>query len=139
MPPQQLQQGLEQGDDHAGGGLPLGDTAGHHCCTGSVPALSVLSDGLEIWGCQPLRANPQPPQKRNPQGKVFEVMLASDCSHYAKCNLYMDSSQSMGFQATISTPHMHAYVLELLFDLLHEGAKAVGAGSGTLKLHVLHV
>lgn len=45
----------------------------------------------------------------------------------------------MGFQATISTPHMHAYVLELLFDLLHEGAKAVGAGSGTLKLHVLHV
>ena len=53
--------------------------------------------------------------------------------------LHMDSSQSMGFQATISTPHMHAYVLELLFDLLHEGAKAIGAGSGTLKLHVLHV
>lgn len=51
----------------------------------------------------------------------------------------MDSSQSMGFQATISTPHMHAYVLELLSDQLHEGAKAVGAGSETLKLHVLHV
>ena len=52
---------------------------------------------------------------------------------------YMDSSQSMGFQETISTPHMHAYVLEFLFDLLYEGAKTVGAGSGTLKLHVLHV
>ena len=51
----------------------------------------------------------------------------------------MDSSQSMGFQATISTPHMHAYVLELLSDQLHEGAKAIGAGSETLKLHVLHV
>ena len=51
----------------------------------------------------------------------------------------MDSSQSMGFKETISTPHMHAYVLELLFDPLYEGAKTVGAGSGTLKLHVLHV
>ena len=82
MPPQQLQQGLEQGGDHAGGGLTLGDTPGPHCCTGSAPAPSVLSDGLEIWWCQPLRANPHPPQERNPQGKVFKVMLASDRSHY---------------------------------------------------------
>ncbi|OWK08438.1 hypothetical protein Celaphus_00010889, partial [Cervus elaphus hippelaphus] len=37
----------------------------------------------------------------------------------------------MGFQATISTPHMHAYVLELLFDQLHEGAKTVGDGRAT--------
>ncbi|XP_012590515.1 PREDICTED: protein-L-isoaspartate(D-aspartate) O-methyltransferase, partial [Condylura cristata] len=55
--------------------------------------------------------------------KVFEVMLATDRSHYAKCNPYMDSPQSIGFQATISAPHMHAYALELLFDQLHEGAK----------------
>uniref|UniRef100_A0A8C6CS45 Protein-L-isoaspartate(D-aspartate) O-methyltransferase n=1 Tax=Moschus moschiferus TaxID=68415 RepID=A0A8C6CS45_MOSMO len=38
--------------------------------------------------------------------KVFEVMLATDRSHYAKCNPYMDSPQSIGFQATISAPHM---------------------------------
>lgn len=28
--------------------------------------------------------------------KVFEVMLATDRSHYAKCNPYMDSPQSIG-------------------------------------------
>uniref|UniRef100_A0A671FC31 Protein-L-isoaspartate(D-aspartate) O-methyltransferase n=1 Tax=Rhinolophus ferrumequinum TaxID=59479 RepID=A0A671FC31_RHIFE len=38
--------------------------------------------------------------------KVFEVMLATDRAHYAKCNPYMDSPQSIGFQATISAPHM---------------------------------
>ncbi|XP_004404123.1 protein-L-isoaspartate(D-aspartate) O-methyltransferase isoform X3 [Neomonachus schauinslandi] len=35
------------------------------------------------------------------------------------------------FQATISAPHMHAYALELLFDQLHEGAKALDVGSGS--------
>uniref|UniRef100_A0A4W2CZ21 Protein-L-isoaspartate O-methyltransferase n=1 Tax=Bos indicus x Bos taurus TaxID=30522 RepID=A0A4W2CZ21_BOBOX len=63
--------------------------------------------------------------------KVFEVMLATDRSHYAKCNPYMDSPQSIGFQATISAPHMHAYALELLFDQLNEGAKALDVGSGS--------
>ncbi|EPQ19214.1 Protein-L-isoaspartate(D-aspartate) O-methyltransferase, partial [Myotis brandtii] len=91
--------------------------------------------------------------------KVFEVMLATDRAHYAKCNPYMDSPQSIvsekilgasepegtcyhrsvkiaseaeaGFQATISAPHMHAYALELLFDQLHEGAKALDVGSGS--------
>ncbi|XP_069464218.1 protein-L-isoaspartate(D-aspartate) O-methyltransferase isoform X1 [Ambystoma mexicanum] len=63
--------------------------------------------------------------------KVFEVMLSTDRSHYAKCNPYMDSPQSIGFQATISAPHMHAYALELLHDQLHEGAKALDVGSGS--------
>ncbi|XP_015265640.1 PREDICTED: protein-L-isoaspartate(D-aspartate) O-methyltransferase [Gekko japonicus] len=63
--------------------------------------------------------------------KVFEVMLATDRCHYAKCNPYMDSPQSIGFQATISAPHMHAYALELLYDQLYEGAKALDVGSGS--------
>ncbi|XP_001381173.3 protein-L-isoaspartate(D-aspartate) O-methyltransferase [Monodelphis domestica] len=63
--------------------------------------------------------------------KVFQVMLATDRAHYAKCNPYMDSPQSIGFQATISAPHMHAYALELLFDQLHDGAKALDVGSGS--------
>ncbi|KAM6149367.1 protein-L-isoaspartate(D-aspartate) O-methyltransferase-like isoform 1-T1 [Erethizon dorsatum] len=63
--------------------------------------------------------------------KLFEVMLAADHSHYAKCKPYMDSPQSIGFQATISAPHMHAYALQLLFDQLHEGAKALDVGSGS--------
>ncbi|CAJ0938610.1 unnamed protein product [Ranitomeya imitator] len=63
--------------------------------------------------------------------KVYEVMLATDRKHYAKCNPYMDSPQSIGYQATISAPHMHAYALELLHDQLHDGAKALDVGSGS--------
>ncbi|KAE8602265.1 hypothetical protein XENTR_v10013930 [Xenopus tropicalis] len=63
--------------------------------------------------------------------RVFEVMLETDRRHYAKCNPYMDSPQSIGYQATISAPHMHAYALELLHDQLHEGAKALDVGSGS--------
>ncbi|XP_037099979.1 protein-L-isoaspartate(D-aspartate) O-methyltransferase isoform X1 [Syngnathus acus] len=68
--------------------------------------------------------------------KVYEVMLGTDRAHYSRCNPYMDSPQSIGFQATISAPHMHAYALELLQEQLHEGAKAldVGSGSGILSV-----
>uniref|UniRef100_A0A3B4C6H3 Protein-L-isoaspartate O-methyltransferase n=2 Tax=Pygocentrus nattereri TaxID=42514 RepID=A0A3B4C6H3_PYGNA len=68
--------------------------------------------------------------------RVYEVMLATNRSHYSRCNPYMDSPQSIGYQATISAPHMHAYALELLHDQLYEGAKAldVGSGSGILSV-----
>ncbi|XP_012682108.2 protein-L-isoaspartate(D-aspartate) O-methyltransferase isoform X2 [Clupea harengus] len=68
--------------------------------------------------------------------KVYDVMLATDRAHFSRCNPYMDSPQSIGFQATISAPHMHAYALELLHDQLYEGAKAldVGSGSGILSV-----
>uniref|UniRef100_A0A8C2DMV4 Protein-L-isoaspartate O-methyltransferase n=1 Tax=Cyprinus carpio TaxID=7962 RepID=A0A8C2DMV4_CYPCA len=68
--------------------------------------------------------------------RVYEVMLATDRAHFSKCNPYMDSPQSIGYQATISAPHMHAYALELLHDHLYEGAKAldVGSGSGILSV-----
>ncbi|KAM8831877.1 protein-L-isoaspartate(D-aspartate) O-methyltransferase isoform 3-T4 [Spinachia spinachia] len=38
--------------------------------------------------------------------KVYEVMLATDRAHFSRCNPYMDSPQSIGYQATISAPHM---------------------------------
>uniref|UniRef100_UPI00398EE759 protein-L-isoaspartate(D-aspartate) O-methyltransferase n=1 Tax=Pristiophorus japonicus TaxID=55135 RepID=UPI00398EE759 len=63
--------------------------------------------------------------------KVYQVMLATDRCHYVKSNPYTDSPQSIGFQATISAPHMHAYALELLHDHLYEGAKALDVGSGS--------
>ncbi|XP_026050766.1 protein-L-isoaspartate(D-aspartate) O-methyltransferase-like isoform X2 [Carassius auratus] len=68
--------------------------------------------------------------------RVYEVMLATDRVHFSRCNPYMDSPQSIGYQATISAPHMHAYALELLHDQLYEGAKAldVGSGSGILSV-----
>ncbi|XP_008004867.2 protein-L-isoaspartate(D-aspartate) O-methyltransferase isoform X1 [Chlorocebus sabaeus] len=90
-------------------------------------------NGISISTITPT-ATPKSSQSENgiiKTDKVFEVMLATDRSHYAKCNPYMDSPQSIGFQATISAPHMHAYALELLFDQLHEGAKALDVGSGS--------
>uniref|UniRef100_A0AAV2K6B2 Protein-L-isoaspartate(D-aspartate) O-methyltransferase n=1 Tax=Knipowitschia caucasica TaxID=637954 RepID=A0AAV2K6B2_KNICA len=68
--------------------------------------------------------------------KVYEVMLGTDRAHFSRCNPYMDSPQSIGYQATISAPHMHAYALELLHDQLYDGAKAldVGSGSGILSV-----
>ncbi|KAJ4923813.1 hypothetical protein JOQ06_028068 [Pogonophryne albipinna] len=63
--------------------------------------------------------------------KVYEVMLATDRGHFSRCNPYMDSPQSIGYQATISAPHMHAYALELLHDQLYDGAKALDVGSGS--------
>ncbi|NP_001394178.1 protein-L-isoaspartate(D-aspartate) O-methyltransferase isoform 14 [Mus musculus] len=62
--------------------------------------------------------------------KVFEVMLATDRSHYAKSNPYMDSPQSIE-KFMLMFFHQHAYALELLFDQLHEGAKALDVGSGS--------
>ncbi|XP_034018539.1 protein-L-isoaspartate(D-aspartate) O-methyltransferase isoform X2 [Thalassophryne amazonica] len=63
-------------------------------------------------------------------------MLATDRAHFCRNNPYVDSPQSIGFSATISAPHMHAYALELLHDQLYEGAKAldVGSGSGILSV-----
>ncbi|XP_020285316.1 protein-L-isoaspartate(D-aspartate) O-methyltransferase-like isoform X2 [Pseudomyrmex gracilis] len=44
---------------------------------------------------------------------------------------YIDSPQVIGYGATISAPHMHAYALELLEDKLHNGARALDVGSGS--------
>ncbi|XP_070612862.1 protein-L-isoaspartate(D-aspartate) O-methyltransferase-like isoform X1 [Erythrolamprus reginae] len=63
--------------------------------------------------------------------RVHSAMLATDRAHYANYFPYMDSPQSIGYQATISAPHMHAHALELLKDQLVEGAKALDVGSGS--------
>lgn len=73
---------------------------------GSVPALLVLSNSLEIQQDQSLGVHPQSPQKWD-KGKVFEVMLSTEHSHHRNCNLYMKSLPSTDFQATISVPHNH--------------------------------
>lgn len=68
---------------------------------------------------------------KSPQ--VESSMLAVDRANYCKTSPYLDSPQSIGFAATISAPHMHAYVLEFLKDHLHEGATALGK----ISLHVI--
>ena len=61
-----------------------------------------------------------------------------DRAHYSPYSPYYDSPQSIGWQATISAPHMHASAAESLLPFLHPTARIldVGSGSGYLT-HVL--
>jgi len=44
---------------------------------------------------------------------------------------YVDAPMNIGYNATISAPHMHAYCLEFLKDHLYPGAKVLDIGSGS--------
>lgn len=63
-------------------------------------------------------------------------MKAIDRGVFVDDSPYQDSPQPIGFAATISAPHMHAYALEHLSTHLVPGARAldVGSGSGYLTL-----
>jgi len=63
--------------------------------------------------------------------RVEKALLAVDRGYYSPRNHYFDSAQPIGYGATISAPHMHAYALELLKDHLTEGKKALDVGSGS--------
>ncbi|KAA8492382.1 Protein-L-isoaspartate(D-aspartate) O-methyltransferase [Porphyridium purpureum] len=54
---------------------------------------------------------------------------------------YMDAPQPVGYNATISAPHMHASCLELLVEQLQPGKRAldVGHGSGYLVACMAHM
>jgi protein-L-isoaspartate(D-aspartate) O-methyltransferase len=44
---------------------------------------------------------------------------------------YTDSPQSIGYGATISAPHMHAYAAEALSSYLEKGSRVLDVGSGS--------
>ena len=58
-------------------------------------------------------------------------MLMVDRGNYINHNAYMDSPQALGYNITISAPHMHAHALELLRDKLRPGMRALDVGSGS--------
>ncbi|XP_043521383.1 protein-L-isoaspartate(D-aspartate) O-methyltransferase-like isoform X3 [Frieseomelitta varia] len=59
-------------------------------------------------------------------------MSSVDRGNYTRSGYaYIDSPQDIGYGATISAPHMHAYALEILEDKLHDGARALDVGSGS--------
>jgi len=76
---------------------------------------------------------------KTPQVKT--AMLAVDRGNYAKNSAYQDAPQRIGFNITISAPHMHAHALELLKDHLKPGCRAldVGSGSGYLSVCMAHL
>lgn len=65
--------------------------------------------------------------------KVAEVMEMIDRGLFVKSNTpaYVDSPMQIGYNATISAPHMHAICLELLKQHLELGKRALDVGSGT--------
>lgn len=62
-------------------------------------------------------------------------MLRVDRANYvlprAKAMAYEDSPQSISYNATISAPHMHAHVAELLLSHLKPGSSVLDVGSGS--------
>merc|ERR1712112_302606 len=68
-------------------------------------------------------------------------MLAVDRGNYVGHKAYQVASQRIGYNITISAPHMHAHALELLKDHLKPGCRAldVGSGSGYLTACMAHM
>jgi protein-L-isoaspartate O-methyltransferase len=64
--------------------------------------------------------------------KVAEVMEAVDRGLFVPPggSPYFDSPMPIGYNATISAPHMHAACLELLEKNLQPGMRALDVGSG---------
>lgn len=62
-------------------------------------------------------------------------MRAVDRKYYSASDAgplaYKDCPHSIGYNATISAPHMHAFCLEELADLLVPGARILDVGSGS--------
>ncbi|WFD06726.1 protein-L-isoaspartate(D-aspartate) O-methyltransferase [Malassezia vespertilionis] len=75
--------------------------------------------------------------------RVAEAMQKVDRANYVlpqfRSDAYNDSPQSIGFNVTISAPHMHAHAAELLLPYLlpESSVLDIGSGSGYL-LSVLH-
>ncbi|CAM8932252.1 unnamed protein product [Rhodiola kirilowii] len=64
--------------------------------------------------------------------KVAQVMESIDRALFVPSGTpaYVDSPMSIGHNATISAPHMHAMCLELLENHLQPGMRALDVGSG---------
>ncbi|XP_050450620.1 protein-L-isoaspartate(D-aspartate) O-methyltransferase-like isoform X3 [Cataglyphis hispanica] len=64
--------------------------------------------------------------------KAEAAMLAVDRAKYChESDPYLDRPRRIGYNVTISAPHMHAYALSILSDQLFDGAKALDVGSGS--------
>ena len=64
--------------------------------------------------------------------KVAEVMETVDRGLFVPSGTppYVDSPMPIGYNATISAPHMHATCLQLLEENLQPGMRALDVGSG---------
>jgi protein-L-isoaspartate(D-aspartate) O-methyltransferase len=67
---------------------------------------------------------------------IEEIMKSIDRGDFAPTDPYVDRPQPIGYNTTISAPHMHAVQLELLKDCFKNAKKAldIGTGSGFVAL-----
>ncbi|GJQ09923.1 hypothetical protein GpartN1_g1714.t1 [Galdieria partita] len=63
--------------------------------------------------------------------RVEKTLLAVDRGYFCKYRPYEDTPQPIGWNATISAPHMHVTCLELLNEHLKPGSKVLDIGSGS--------
>lgn len=99
-----------------------------------------------FWGSRSIEKNKALVEELQRNGiirskRVAEVMEAIDRGIFvpAGAPAYLDSPMSIGYNATISAPHMHATCLELLKEHLQHGMRALDVGSGTLLVRISYV
>ncbi|XP_044003979.1 protein-L-isoaspartate(D-aspartate) O-methyltransferase-like [Aphidius gifuensis] len=64
--------------------------------------------------------------------RAVESMLKIDRGKYChEDNPYLDRPRKIGYNVTISAPHMHAYALSMLTDQLVDSARVLDVGSGS--------
>jgi protein-L-isoaspartate(D-aspartate) O-methyltransferase len=68
-------------------------------------------------------------KKMSPE--VEKVMRTTDRADFCSYHPYVDNAQRIGYNATISAPHMHCIALECLKDHLKYAKRALDLGSGT--------
>ncbi|KAJ6802367.1 protein-L-isoaspartate O-methyltransferase-like [Iris pallida] len=90
------------------------------CTRGSIDKNKALVEQLQKYGVFKSK-------------KVAEVMETIDRGLFVPDGNppYLDSPMPVGYNATISAPHMHATCLELLVDHLQPGMRALDVGSGS--------
>jgi len=62
---------------------------------------------------------------------VEKVLVSVDRKLFCSSDPYSDEPKSIGFGSTISAPHIHTLILELLKGHLMNGSSAVDIGSGS--------
>ena len=62
---------------------------------------------------------------------VAKALLSVDRKLFCSSDPYSDEPKSIGFGSTISAPHIHALILELLKDHLKNGSSFLDIGSGS--------
>jgi len=73
--------------------------------------------------------------------RVRDAMAKVDRAQFCSIMPYQDSPQRIGYDATISAPHIHASALEILGDYIKPGSTVldIGSGSGYLCAVMAHL